>query len=236
MEKNQAPQSLDVNATINKTEAFVNKNKKTIIIALVALVVLVVAGFGYNAWIEKREAKAQAQITLGLQYFAQDTEEGYTKALNGEGQFQGYLKIAKQYSMTDGANLAHAYAGECYAHLGKYKEAIKELESFSAQGDVIVSPAIIGCLADCYASDGQLDKAVDTYKKAASKADNEALSPVFLMSAAQILESQNKSEDALKLYEKIKSDYPTASVCMPQNQGAGFSGAEIDKYIERATK
>lgn len=236
MEKNQAPQSLDVNATINKTEAFVNKNKKTIITALAALVIIVVAGFGYNAWIDKREAKAQAQISLGLQYFAQGTDEGYTKALNGEGQFQGFLKISKQYSMTDGANLAHAYAGECYANLGKYKEAIKELESFSTKGDVIVSPAILGCLANCYAADNQVDKAIDTFKKAASKADNEALSPLFLMSAAQLLESQGKTDEALKLYEEVKNDYPTASISMPQNQGAGFTGAEIDKYIEHVTK
>lgn len=236
MAKNQAPQSLDLNERINKTEAFVNKNKKAIIVALAVIILVVVAGFAGHAWLSKREAKAQAQIGLGMQYLAMGTEEGYTKALNGEGQYQGFLKIAKEYSFTDGANLAHAYAGECYAQLGKYKEAIKQLEDFSTQGDITVSPAILGCLADCYASDGQIDKAIDTFKKAASKADNESLSPVFLLSAAQLLESQNKAEEAKALYEKIKSDYPTAQISMPQQQGSGFAAPEIDKYIERATK
>lgn len=236
MANNQTSQVLDVNATISKTEAFVNRNKNIIIGALVAVVVCVGAGFGGHAWLKNREAKAQTQIGLGMQYFTQGTDEGYTKALNGEGQYQGFLKISKQYSFTDGANLAHAYAGECYAHLGKYKEAITELEKFSTKGDISASPAILGCLANCYACDGQLDKAVDTFKKAASKADNESFSPVFLMSAAQILESQGKAADAKALYEKVKKDYPTAMVSMPQQQGAGFAAPEIDKYIERATK
>lgn len=236
MATNQKNQALDVNSAISKSEAFVNKNRKSIIITLVAIIVIVVAAFAYHSWMSNREAKAQTQISLGMQYFMQGTEEGYTKALNGEGQYQGFLKIAKQYSMTDGANLAHAFAGECYAHLGKYKEAISELESFSTQGDITASPAILGCLGDCYANDGQLDKAVDTYKKAASKADNESLSPVFLLKAAQVLESQSKTEDAKALYEQIKKEYPTSSLSMPQQQGPGFAAPEIDKYIERASK
>ncbi|MCQ2293789.1 MAG: tetratricopeptide repeat protein [Bacteroidaceae bacterium] len=237
MAKNQAPQSLDLNERINKTEAFVNKNKKTIIIVLVAVAALVAAGFAGYTWLKNREAKAQAQLGLGIQYIAQQTPEGFTKALNGEGQFLGFLKIAKKYSFTDGANLAHAYAGECYANLGKYKEAIKELESFSAQGDITVSPAVLACLANCYANDKQFDKAIDTFKKAADKADNESLSPVYLMSAAQLLESQNKADEAKAIYEQIKKDYPLSSVSMPRQQGEEvFAAPEIDKYIERATK
>lgn len=236
MAKNQAPQSLDLEATISKTEAFVNKNKKIIITTIVALIAIVVAVFAGHAWLSKREAKASAQLQQGMQYFMQGSDEGYTKALNGEGQYKGFTKISKDYSWTDAANLAHAYAGECYAHLGKYKEAIKELEAFSPKGDVSVSPAVIGCLGDCYVADGQTDKAIDTFKKAASKADNESLSPVYLLKAAQILESQKKYAEAKALYEQIKKDYPTSALAMPQQQGASFSSPEIDKYIERATR
>ena len=237
MAKNQAPQSLDLNERINKTEAFVNKNKKTIITVLVALAVLVAAGFAGYSWLKNREAKAQAQIGLGLQYIAQGDEEGFTKALNGDGQFQGFLKISNKYSFTNGANLAHAYAGECYAHIGKYAEAIKELEKFSPKGDISVSPAVLGCLADCYANTGNIDKAIDTFKKAADKADNESLSPIYLISAGQLLESKGKAAEAKALYEQIKEDYPTSQYCVPRQQGEEvFAAPEIDKYIERATK
>ena len=241
MAKQQAPQSLDLNNHINKSEDFVNKNKKTIIIALVAVVVLVLAGIGCHSWLKNRNDKAQEQISLGMRYYYtgifQNDTESLNKALKGDGQFAGFLQIANKYSHTDGANLAHAYAGECYAHLGDFKNAIKELEAFSPQSDESVTPAILGCLADCYANDKQVDKAIDTFKKAANKANNESLSPLFLIKAGQLLESQNKADEAKALYEKVKNDYPTSAYSMPQQQSETLVIApEIDKYIERATK
>ena len=51
------------------------------------------------------------------------------------------------------------------------------------------------------------------------------LSPTFLIQAGEILESQNKPEEALKLYGEVKTKYVNSM----QRQ-------EIDKYIERVTK
>ena len=48
----------------------------------------------------------------------------FEEALNGDSiGYVGFIKIADQYSGTDAANLAKAYAGLCYAHLGKFDEA-----------------------------------------------------------------------------------------------------------------
>jgi TolA-binding protein len=76
-----------------------------------------------------------------------------------------------------------------------------------------------------------LDKAVDTYKKAASVADkraqdgvNNSLSPQFLLYAADILNQQGKKDEALKIYQEIKEKYVNSNVQQ-----------EIDKYIERAS-
>lgn len=242
MAKKQAPQSLDLNKHVNKSEDFVNKNKKKIIIAIVAVLALAAAGIGGYTWLKNRDTKAQDQIGRGMDYLipgvAQNDTESLNKALKGDGgQYIGFLQIANKYSHTDGANLAHAYAGECYAHLGDFKNAIKELEAFSPQGDESVSPAIIGCLADCYANNKQIDKAVETFKKAADMANNESLSPIFLVKAGQLLESQNKQDEAKALYEKVKNDYPNSFYGTPQQQDAEiFIAPEIDKYIERATK
>lgn len=236
MANNQAPQATELNSMLNKSEAYIVKYKNQFIAALAALVIIVAGGYAANTWLKNREAKGQTQLSLGMEYFTQGTDDGYTKALNGAGQYQGFLKIAKEYSMTDAANLAHAYAGECYYNLGKYKEAIAQLEDFSPKGDNSVSPAVLGCLANSYAADGQIDRAIDTFKKAASKADNEAFSPLFLKEAATLLESQQKYDEALALYQQIKSDYPTSTLCVPQPQGNGFTAPEIEKYIERATR
>ena len=69
---------------------------------------------------------------------------------------------------------------------------------------------------------GQLDEAVKLYEKAADKADNNTLSPQYLIKAGEILESQDKKADALKLYEEIKSKYVNS-----------VQYRNIDAYIER---
>ena len=53
---------------------------------------------------------------------------------------------------------------------------------------------------------------------------NNSLSPLFLLSAAQLLESQNKNDEALEIYKDIKTNYVTSALVQSQ---------EIDKYIQR---
>ena len=158
----------------------------------------------------------------------------YNKDLKGDGKTPGLLKIAGM-AMTSAANITNAQAGNCYYKLGNYKEAIKMLEDFTPQGDKGVSPQYIAALANCYAADGQLDKAVDTFKKAASEADNAATSPQYLIEAGLLLESQKKNDEALKIYEQIKKDYPQSALVAPQQMQGGYVSA-IDKYIERVSK
>lgn len=155
------------------------------------------------------------------------TTEIFNKVLKGDGTFPGLIKIANEGG-TDASNLANYLAGICYYRMGQYKEAIQYLEKFDAKGDKAVSPTAIAALAHCYACDNQLDKAVSAFKKAADEADNENLSPLYLIEAGKILESQNKKGEAHDIYEQIKKNYPQFGMTQ---QGLGSS--EIDKYIER---
>ncbi len=235
MTQENQKQSLDVNETLSQSEAFVVKNKKSIIIAVVALVVVVGGYFGINyGFLQPREEKAQTLLALGQPYFLNND---YEQALNGDGKtFPGFVKIANDYSFTDAANLAKMYSGICYAKTGKVKEAIASLEDFSPKGDQTVSPAAVAALAHCYAADSLFDKAVSTFKKAADMADNASLSPVFLLEAGKILESQSKKEEALKVYNQIKAEFPMSILASPSQQNGKFIAPEIDKYIERVTK
>ena len=134
------------------------------------------------------------------------------------------MKVAADYSSTEAGNLANLYAGLCYAGLGKWNEAAKYLEEFDTQDDQMISPAAEGALGNAYAHINQLDKAVTHLKNAAKNADNNSLSPTFLIQAGEILESQGKAAEALELYKQVKEKY----VYSMQSQ-------TIDKYIERAS-
>ena len=145
----------------------------------------------------------------------------------------GFARIADDYSSTDAGNLAKLYAGLCNANLGKWEAASKFLDSYSPASDAMVSPAAVAALGNAYANLNQLDKAVDNLKKAAKMADskdadgaNSSLSPLFLIQAGEILESQGKKDEALTLYQDIKKKYVNSMLVQT---------SEIDKYIERAS-
>ncbi|WP_417008561.1 tetratricopeptide repeat protein [Bacteroides congonensis] len=219
-QKNQN-EHLNVEDALTQSEAFLIKYKNAIIGGVVAVIIIVAGIIMYkNLYAEPREEKAQAALFKGQEYFEQDAFE---QALNGDSiGFVGFLKVADDYSGTKAANLAKAYAGICYAQLGKYEEAVKMLDDFNGK-DQMVAPAILGAAGNCYAQLGQLDKAASTLLSAADKADNNTLSPIFLVQAGEILMKQNKFDDAIKAYTKIKDKYFQS-----------YQAMDIDKYIEQA--
>ena len=199
---------------VSKTEAFFDKNKKAII-AVIAAVIVVVVGviLCNNYYLEPRANEASTELAKSQELFNQ---QQYEKAL------PGFQKVANDYSSTDAGNLAQLYIGLCQANLGKWQEAVNALESFSGKDDQMISPAAEGALGNAYANLNQLDKAVEHLKKAAKMADNNSLSPTFLIQAGEILESQGKKAEALELYTQIKEKY---------YQSRQYQS--IDKYIER---
>ena len=199
---------------VAKTEAFFEKNKKALIGGLVAVVVIIAGIILFNTYyLTPRANEASTELAKSQQLF---DEQQYDKAL------AGFQKVAADYSSTDAGNLAQLYVGICQANLGKWQEAVNALEQFSGKGDQMISPAAEGALGNAYANLNQLDKAVEHLKKAAKLADNNTLSPVFLIQAGEILESQDKKGEAVELYQQVKEKY--------QNS---MQYQSIDKYIER---
>lgn len=225
--------NLAANQAASKTELFFAENRKIILGAIIAVLVLLAGYFCYRTFVAApREEKASTAIARGQEYF---NMEQFDKALNGDGAgYEGFAKIANDYSSTDAGNLANLYAGLCYANLGKWKEAVTSLEAYSPAGDAMVSPSATAALGNAYAHVGEIDKAIDKLKKAAKDADSEAkdgvnnsIAPYFLLQAGQLIESQGKADEANKLYQDIKTKYVNSSLVQSN---------EIDKYIERTTK
>ena len=220
-EQKKTNEALNVEDALTQSEAFLIKNKKTIIGAILAIIIIIAGIVMYkNLYAAPREEKAQAALFKGQEYVEADAFE---EALNDDSiGYVGFIKIADQYSGTDAANLAKAYAGLCYAHLGKFDEAVKALENFDGD-DQMVAPAMKGAMGNCYAQLGQLDKASSMLLKAADEADNNTLSPIYLKQAGEILVKQGKYDDAIKAYTSIKDKYFRS-----------YQAMDIDKYIEQA--
>ena len=215
--------------TLNNQEQFFLKYRKQILIAVAAILLIIAGCLAYKTFVaEPRENKASTAMAKAQEMFA---ERDFQKALNGDKTNEGFLSVIENYGGTDAANLAKGYAGLCYAQMGKWQEAVKYLEDFSPKSDAIISPAIVAALGNAYAHTGKVDEAISTLKEAASMADsrsesvNNTTSPTYLLQAARLLESQKKTDEALKIYKQIKEKYVNSAAAQ-----------DIDKYIERASK
>ena len=226
----------DTQVASNENEVAILKYKTPIIGGIVALLVCVGGYFIWNSISSGKQEEASTNMAKAQEYFqdAMNSNDSvmFKMALNGDSIHAGFVAIAEDYSSTKAGNLASLYAGICYASIGKMEEAVKYLSAFDGEDDLLVSPAAMGRLANAKAALGDLDGAVGLLVKAAEKADNSALSPMYLVQAGEILESQGKKEEALKLYLQVKNNYADWQQ-LNEDRRPGFNG--IDNYIERAS-
>jgi tetratricopeptide (TPR) repeat protein len=209
----------NVEETLSKTEHFIETNQKLLINIGIALVVIVLGFYAIrNYYIVPREADASGQMFMAQKYFEKDSLK---QALNGDGNYPGFLAIIDDYKWTSASNLAHYYAGICYLKQGKFQDAIDQLKSFSGK-DELVAPMAIGAIGDAYMELNQPDKAVSEYEKAANLRDNKFTTSMFLLKAAFAYEELKNNDKALELYTKIKTKYPNS-----------IEAADVDKYIAK---
>ena len=213
---------LEVGEFVSRSEQFIENNSKKIIYGIVAVAVIVGAILGFkHGYLIPQEKKASAAMFKGEQYFARDS---FNLALNGNGaDYIGFEGIIDQYGGTASGNLAKAYAGICYFKMGETEKALGSLKSFSGD-DSMISPAIIGLVGDCYVNMGNVKEGVGYFEKAAKKADNEVISPVYLKKAGLAYENLKQYDNAVKAYTAIKEKYFNS-----------MEAADIDKYIARAS-
>lgn len=208
-----------VEEALSKTEQFIENNQKIIAIVVGAIIVIVLGYFGFDKfYIDPLEKEAQSQMFMAEKYFEIDS---LNLALNGDGNYLGFLDIIDDYGMTKSADLSHYYAGICYLKKGKFEDAIDYLESFGTDDDV-VAPMAKGAIGDAYIELTEYGKAKDYYLKAAEMFINDFTTPQFLMKAGLTCEEMGDYAEAKKLYRRIKMEYPRTS-----------EGRNIDKHIGR---
>ncbi len=217
--KDYNPQGIkNVEETLTKTEQFLESNYKTMLIGLGVIVFLVALFWLGKLYLNNRNNEAQVQMYQAQRYLESDS---LNLALNGDGNYLGFIDIANDYKFTNAGNLARYGAGICLLHLGQYEEAIDYLEKYSKKDKVIGSLAI-GATGDAYVELGDTKKGIAKYIEAADYADNSFNTPLFLMKAGELYEMERNFTEALKIYERIKDEYPEST-----------EGSTIDKYIAR---
>lgn len=208
-----------VEEALSKSELFIEKNQKLLMTILGVIALLVLGYFGFQRFILlPREKEAQSQMFMAERYFEQDS---LRLALDGDGQYPGFLQIIDDYGMTKSAKLSHYYVGIIYLNQGKFQEAIEHLEKFKTD-DVMLAPMAKGAIADAYMELGQKEDAAEQYMKAADTYENEFTTPVFLQKAGWAYEDAGNKDKALEAYNRIKTEYPRST-----------EARDVEKFIIR---
>jgi tetratricopeptide (TPR) repeat protein len=211
----------EVEHALTTAEMYFEKNSKIITIVFgTAVVIALLLLATHRFYSVPRESKAKEQIQMAQQYFEKDS---FNLAINGDGNYPGFLDIIDNYGSTTVGKLARYYVGVADLHIGKYKEAIDYLEAFKTK-DLLLAPVVKGATGDAYCELGNKDKAVKLYMEAAEVNPNAFTSPIYYLKAGNLYELLGDKDKALAAYKVIKDKYAESN-----------EGRTIDKYIARLT-
>jgi tetratricopeptide (TPR) repeat protein len=205
---------------VDKWKHFQDNYGRKAAIGLTIVLLAVLGYFGYKQFIlDPKEKQASEAMFRAEDYFRMDSVR---LALNGDAVNAGFVKIISRYSGTKAADLASFYAGSCYLKLGDFKNAVKYLKDYKTAA-VQVQAKAYGLLGDAYSELNRKEDAAEQYKKAGTYFDqDEIISPEYLFRAGYLYESMGRTQDAIAMYQIIKSKYP-----------ASPRGFDIDRYLAR---
>ncbi|RPE00850.1 hypothetical protein EGM88_00420 [Aureibaculum marinum] len=217
--------------TASKSEKWVEKNSKPLMIGIIAVAAIILGYLAYNKFVvEPKGIEAANELAYPKTFFDQAesgaatiaTDSLYNLALNGTDGRYGLLDIIDNYGSTNAGNLAKYMAGISYLKTSEYEKAIELLSDFSTD-DEILGAIAEGNIGDAFTQVNQPEDAIKHYLKAANFKSNEFTSPLYLLKAGNTAMDMGDFEKAVELFEKIKNEYPNSD-----------EGLEIDIYLNRA--
>ena len=194
---------------IAKAKDFWTRNNKPVMIVGIAIILLGGGYYGYKNFILKpKEEKAVEDMFRAEDYFRMDS---LNLALNGDGQYPGFLKMISKYGGTKAANQARFYAGVCYIKMGDNANAIKYLNKFSTSARQVQARAY-KLLGDAYADSDKNSDALKNYKKAAShfEEDKAASSEALFLAAYLADRGMKNQKEAVTLYKELLKKFPNS--------------------------
>lgn len=197
---------LDIGELYTKGELFLDRNKKGITVAVVAVLVILGGLLGYRKFIaEPRAKEAQEMIWKAQYYFEIDSLD---KALNGDGNYLGFMDVADQYGRTGTGKLAKFYIAVIKHQQGDYEAALQYYKEADL-GDDVLRVMAVGNQGDVLVELGRPDEAAKQFMKAADLVKSDYTTPMFLMKAGIVYQQQSDWKNAAKCFGRITNDYPS---------------------------
>jgi predicted negative regulator of RcsB-dependent stress response len=212
----------------HSAEAVAAHQRLTWIIAGSALAV-VLAVFGWRYYSQRQTAQANVELDAAMRvYYARIRAVGETEVA-GEVAYvdekNKYTDAAKQlsevaaaHSRTRPGRLARYYAALSFVQLEKNEEAERELKAVESSGDETLVSLAQFQLAQLYDRTERPDQALQLYQQLADGHAEFVPRAVVLLKMADH-HSKDNPEEAAKLYNQVKDEFPDSSAAQAADQG-----------------
>ena len=214
MAKIENQQDAAVVEAVSKTEQFFQENGKKVIIAVVAVVLVAVAGYLYKSVIVDGNAEKASELIIDAQDRFGVENPDFALALNGDENGAGFLDVVEQYGSTPAGNLAKHYAGICYLRIGDLENAEKYLAMYDAVDELpgeVVNAQNWGLRGDIAVENGDYQTAVAHYKKAVAASKNIYTAPLYLYKQVLAYVALGDKAGAQQCLDALQADYNTSS-------------------------
>lgn len=222
---NTTDPEVSIERALTKTELFLERNGKALLIGLAIVALVVGSFFAYNSFYAAPRAEKATDAMFEAQI--QFERDSFAMALNGvNGVLMGFDEITTQFDGTPQANIANHYAGICAMNMGNFEKAIQYFEKFKNHNSPaagVINAQNYGLIGDCYIETGKNTQGVEFYTKAIKASNSNATAPVYTHKAAITLYTEGKFAEALTLLKTLKAQYPRS-----------FQARDADKYIALA--
>jgi len=189
-----------------KLNDFFETYKKQFYIAGIGIIVIILVIFVYFQRQAANNEVAGTELSLIKPVYLAGI---YDQAINGDssGTAKGLLYIVNNYGSSENGETAKILLGNCYLALRDFNSAEKYFSDYSGKNPILKAASYAG-IASVFEAKGDYIKAAEEYERA-SKVSKEIMNAdEYLFYAVRNYFWAKEYENAKKIIDKIKTDYP----------------------------
>jgi predicted negative regulator of RcsB-dependent stress response len=204
-----------------------HKRFATIVLSVIAGAVIIAGG--WRIYSERRSVNASGAFEEASKIYnariraaSEPAETGEVTYTDENTKLQAALvkfnEAADRYPRTYHGKLARYYGALCLEGMGRYNQALEQLQKVNSGGDKELAALTQFQTAQVYAHMGKTDEAVKIYRALADQSSVLVPRATVLLELAAQLRAKNPKE-AADLYAQIKKEFPDSAVAEEADRG-----------------
>ncbi|MGB6386325.1 MAG: tetratricopeptide repeat protein [Terriglobales bacterium] len=210
------------------------EHQSTVIIAAIAVVIVAAIAIGGWYYVNQQDEKASAELSTAVRTFETPVRPAGMPPQPGMDSFASiqergtaarkqFQEIVDKYPHTHTADMARYFVGLSSAQLGDNAAAERSLQEVANASNSDLAALGKFALASVYRAENKNTQAVDLYNQLIAKPTIVVSRATAQMELAGFYESQQKPDEAKKIYDQVAKDNPsTEAASLAQRKGAAL--------------